>query len=134
MGELNEFSFPDNVRYNEDHSWVRIKGDIAVIGITDYAQNQLGDLTFVDLPEEGETLEKGEEFGAVESSKAAVDLILPLSGEVTAINEALEENPRLVNSSPYDEGWMIEVKMEDPEDLESLMTAEAYTSMLQGTD
>ena len=134
MGELNELSFPDNVRYNEDHSWVRIKGDIAVIGITDYAQNQLGDLTFVDLPEEGETLEKGEEFGAVESSKAAVDLIVPLSGEVTAINEALEENPRLVNSSPYDEGWMIEVKMEDPKDLESLMTAEAYASMLQGTD
>jgi len=134
MGDLSELSFPDDIRYNEDHAWVRIKGDVAVIGITDYAQNQLGDLTFVDLPEEGEGFEKGEEYGAVESSKAAVDLIIPLSGEVTAINEALEENPRLVNSSPYEKGWMIEIKIEHAEDLESLMSADTYASMLQGME
>jgi len=134
MGDLGELSFPNDLRYSDDHAWVRIKGDVAVIGITDYAQNQLGDLTFVDLPEEGESFEKGEEYGAVESSKAAVDLIIPLSGEVTAINEALDENPRLVNSSPYEEGWMIEIKMEGPEDLEGLMSAEAYTNMLQAQD
>ncbi|MBI4773809.1 MAG: glycine cleavage system protein GcvH [Deltaproteobacteria bacterium] len=131
---MSELSFPDDVRYSEDHAWVRIKGDVAVIGITDYAQKQLGDLTFVDLPEEGEGFEKGEEYGAVESSKAAVDLIIPLSGEVTAINQALDENPRLVNSSPYEEGWMIKVKIEEPEDLEDLMSAETYASMLQGME
>jgi glycine cleavage system H protein len=134
MKETNELSFPGELRYTKDHLWLRYANHIAKIGITDYAQNQLGDLIFVDLPEEGDTFERGEEFGAVESTKAAVDLFMPLSGEIARANQALLKNPRLANTSPYGDGWLIEVRPSDMVEFEGLMEVAAYLSMLDGLE
>ena len=132
MKELNELNFPDDVRYDESHEWVRSEGDKVKIGITDYAQDQLGDIVFVELPEVGDTFDKGEEFGTVESVKAVSELYLPVAGEVVAINSSLEESPEKVNNAPYGDGWMIEIKADNPPELDDLMDNDAYLGTLKG--
>jgi glycine cleavage system H protein len=132
MKELNELSFPEDVRYSESHEWVKVAGETAKIGITDYAQDQLGDIVFVELPDVGESLEKGAEFGTVESVKAVSELYLPVGGEIVATNEALEDAPELINNTPFSEGWMVEVKFEDSSELDALMDKDAYLSSLKG--
>jgi len=132
MKEINELSFPEDVRYAESHEWVKATGDTARIGITDYAQDQLGDIVFVELPDVGESFEKGAEFGTVESVKAVSELYLPVSGEIVAINQALEDAPELINNTPFADGWMIEVKLDDSSELDALMDKDAYLSTLKG--
>lgn len=132
MKELEELILPDDVRYAEDHEWVREAGGNYRIGIDDYAQDQLGDIVFVELPQVGDTFSKGDEFGTIESVKAVSEMYLPVGGEITAINTELEDAPELVNNSPYEKGWMVEVKASDPADSEALMTKDAYFQMLKG--
>ena len=132
MKELSELNFPDDVKYTEDHEWSRLENDDVTIGICDYAQDQLGDVVFVELPQVGDTFEKGQEFGTVESVKAVSELFIPLSGEILAVNESLEDTPELVNSEPYAGGWMIKIKPADSGEMDSLMTKDAYLDMLKG--
>lgn len=134
MKEIDELNLPDDVRYAEDHEWIRSEGDKVRIGISDYAQDQLGDIVFVELPQSGDTFEKGEEFGTVESVKAVSELYMPIGGEILSVNTALEESPDLVNQSPYNDGWMIEVKPSDSAELEALITLDAYLEMLKGLE
>lgn len=134
MKEIDELNLPDDVRYAEDHEWIRSEGDKVRIGISDYAQDQLGDIVFVELPQSGDTFEKGEEFGTVESVKAVSELYIPIGGEILSVNTALEESPDLVNQSPYNDGWMIEVKPSDSAELEALITRDAYLEMLKGLE
>ncbi len=134
MKEIDELNLPDDVRYAEDHEWIRSEGDKVRIGISDYAQDQLGDIVFVELPQSGDTFEKGEEFGTVESVKAVSELYMPIGGEILSVNTALEESPDLVNQSPYNDGWMIEVKPSDSAELEALITRDAYLEMLKGLE
>ena len=134
MKEIDELNLPDDVRYAEDHEWIRYEGDKVRIGISDYAQDQLGDIVFVELPQSGDTFEKGEEFGTVESVKAVSELYMPIGGEILSVNTALEESPDLVNQSPYNDGWMIEVKPSDSAGLEALITRDAYLEMLKGLE
>ncbi len=119
-------------RYTEDHEWIEESGGVATIGITDYAQDQLGDVVFVELPEVGQAVEKGAEACVVESVKAASEVYAPLSGEVTAVNEALVENPGLVNESPFGDGWFIKIKLADPAELAALLDEAAYRSFVEG--
>lgn len=119
-------NFPNNVRYTREHEWIRMEGDIAYVGITDYAQEQLGDIVFVDIPTVGETLEKEEVFGTIEVVKTISDLFLPVAGEVLEENEALAGNPELVNKDPYGEGWIIKIKPNNADDINGLLDAEAY--------
>jgi glycine cleavage system H protein len=132
MKEIAELNFPEDVRYSESHEWVKAAGDTVRIGITDYAQDQLGDIVFVELPDVGESFEKGAEFGTVESVKAVSELYLPVSGEIVAINETLEDAPELINNTPFSDGWMIEVKLDDSSELDALMDKDAYLSTLKG--
>ena len=104
-------NIPSNVKYSEDHEWLRIEGEVAYVGITDFAQHELGDIVFVDITTEGETLEKGEVFGSIEAVKTVSDLMMPVSGEILEFNEALEDNAAAINSDPYGEGWIIKIKM-----------------------
>ncbi|MDE7409602.1 MAG: glycine cleavage system protein GcvH [Muribaculaceae bacterium] len=120
----------DNLRYAESHEWVSLDGDIATIGITDYAQHALGDIVYVDMPEVGDEVTAGEEFGAVESVKAASDLYSPVSGEVVEINEALEDEPGLINQDAF-ENWIMKVKVSDSSEVESLLDAEAYAKICE---
>ncbi|MFV0546982.1 MAG: glycine cleavage system protein GcvH [Bacteroides sp.] len=123
-------NFPQNLKYTNEHEWIRLEGDIAYVGITDYAQDQLGDIVFVDIPAVGETLETGETFGTIEVVKTISDLFLPVGGEILEINEALEENPELVNQDPYGEGWLIKLKPTDVNEIAGLLDAEAYKSLI----
>ena len=132
MKELNELNFPEDVRYAKSHEWARSEGDTVKVGITDYAQDQLGDIVFVELPEVGDSFDKGEEFGTVESVKAVSELYLPVTGEVVAINSSLEESPEKVNNVPYGDGWMVEIKAESPAELDDLMNKDAYLGTLKG--
>lgn len=132
MKEISELILPDDVRYAEDHEWARREGDTIRIGINDYAQDQLGDIVFVELPEVDETLKQGEEFGTVESVKAVSELYMPVGGKVLSVNADLEGSPELVNTSPYDDGWMIEIDPANPDELDSLMDIDAYLEMLKG--
>jgi glycine cleavage system H protein len=132
MKEIAELNFPEDVRYSKSHEWVKSAGETAKLGITDYAQDQLGDIVFVELPDVGESFEKGAEFGTVESVKAVSELYMPISGEIVAINEALEDAPELVNNTPFSEGWLIEVKLDDSSELEDLLDKDAYLSTLEG--
>jgi glycine cleavage system H protein len=132
MKEINELNFAEDVKYFEDHEWARMENDQAVIGISDYAQDQLGDIVFVELPQVGDTFEKGAEFGTVESVKAVSELYMPLGGEVLAVNETLEESPELVNNDPYSGGWMIKIKPSNADEMDQLMSKEAYLDMLKG--
>ncbi|MFA7116204.1 MAG: glycine cleavage system protein GcvH [Bacteroidales bacterium] len=117
---------PKDLKYSTDHEWVRVDGDIATIGITDYAQDQLGEIVFVDVQTEGETLEKGEIFGAIEAVKTVSDALMPISGEITEFNAELENAPERVNSDPYNAGWIIKVKMSNPKEIDELMDADKY--------
>ena len=132
MKELSELNLPQDVRYAESHEWARLEGDNVRVGITDYAQDQLGDIVFVELPEIGDSFEKGEEFGTVESVKAVSELYSPFSGEIVAVNTALEDSPDRVNHSPYTGGWMIEVKPDDLSEMDGLLTNDAYLETLKG--
>lgn len=123
-------NFPTNVKYTNEHEWIRLEGEEAYVGITDYAQTQLGDIVFVDIPTEGETLEKGETFGSIEVVKTVSDLFLPVGGEILEVNPALEENPELVNKDPYGEGWIIRIKPTDVSEAEELLDAEAYKKLI----
>lgn len=120
----------DNLRYADSHEWVKLDGDIATVGITDYAQHALGSIVYVDMPEEGDEVTAGEEFGAVESVKAASDLISPVSGEVVEVNTALEDSPELVNEDAF-ENWIMKVRVSDPAEVENLLDAEAYAKICE---
>ncbi|MEA3361394.1 MAG: glycine cleavage system protein GcvH [Thermodesulfobacteriota bacterium] len=132
MKEISELTLPEDVRYSDDHEWARQEGDFVRAGISDYAQDQLGDIIFVEFPEIGETFEKGEECGTVESVKTVSELYMPVGGEVTAVNENLAEHPEMVNSEPYNNGWMIEIRPTDFGEMDSLMGKDAYLKMLKG--
>ncbi len=122
---------PDNLLYTDAHEWIRIVGDgTAEIGITEYAQSSLGDITFVEFPEIGATLGRGDSFGVVESVKAASDLYMPVSGEVLEINESVDSSPELVNQKPYSEGWLLKVRMSDTGEVSELLTPEAYFKLI----
>lgn len=121
---------PNNLKYSEDHEWVKVDGDTVTIGITEFAQSELGDIVFVELPDEGDELEKGEDFGSVESVKTVSELYAPVSGEVIEINEELEDSPELVNESPYEEAWMLKIKLSDESQLDELMDSAAYDEMI----
>ena len=123
-------NFPTNVKYTSEHEWIRMDGEEAYVGITDYAQQQLGDIVFVDITTEGETLEKGETFGTIEVVKTVSDLFIPVRGEVLEVNPALEEHPELVNQDPYGEGWLIKMRPTDPNELLGLLDAEAYQNII----
>lgn len=123
-------NIPSELKYTKDHEWVRVDGDVATIGITDFAQGELGDIVYVEVETLDETLDKEEVFGTVEAVKTVSDLFLPVSGEIIAFNEALEEEPEKVNEDPYGEGWMIRVRMSDPSELEALMDADAYKELV----
>jgi glycine cleavage system H protein len=118
--------FPKNVKYTNDHEWIRVEGEVAYVGITDYAQDQLGEIVFVDVAVEGETIEKNGVFGSIEAVKTVSDLLMPLTGKVLEVNSALEEQPELVNSDPYGEGWIIKIEIVDASQLDALMTADKY--------
>lgn len=132
MKELSELNLPDDVRYAESHEWAKPEGDKVKVGITDYAQDQLGDIVFVELPEAGDSFEKGEEFGTVESVKAVSELYMPVGGEIVAANTSLEDSPERVNNHPYSDGWMIEVKLDDASEMDGLLTNDAYLEKLKG--
>ena len=131
MKELNELHLPDDLRYTDEHEWARISGDTARIGVSDYAQDQLGDIVFVELPAVGDTIARGEVFGTLESVKAVSELYLPLSGEVVAVNTALTDAPELINQDPY-AAWIIEVRPTDAGEYDQLLTAAAYLDLLRG--
>ena len=121
---------PANLKFTKDHEWVRVEGDIAVIGITDFAQHELGDIVYVEIETVGENLEKEEVFGSVEAVKTVSDLFMPISGEILELNENLDGNPELVNTDPYNEGWMVKVKITDSTELDSLLDAEGYKDLI----
>jgi glycine cleavage system H protein len=124
-------STPEDNRYAKSHEYVHLEGEIGTIGITDYAQKELGDVVFVELPQVGSELEAGDELGSIESVKAVSELFSPVSGEVVEINEALAENPALINTDPYGDGWMIRIKVSDPTEVDELMSAEEYDEYLE---
>ena len=123
-------NFPTNVKYTNEHEWIRLEGEEAYVGITDYAQDQLGDIVVVDIPTEGETLEKGETFGAIEVVKTVSDLFLPIGGEILEVNPELEEHPELVNQDPYGKGWLVRIKPTDASELDELLDADAYKQLI----
>jgi glycine cleavage system H protein len=125
-----KFEFPEDLYYTKEHEWVRVDDGVATIGVTDYAQDSLGDVVFVELPEEGAELQKDESFGVVESVKAVSDLFSPVTGEVIEINDALPDSPEVVNSDPYGEAWMLKLNMNDETELRELMSAKDYRAYL----
>lgn len=132
MKEVSELRISDDVRYTKDHEWARPEGGIYTVGISDYAQDQLGDIVFVELPAVGAAYSQGQEFGTIESVKVVSELYMPVGGEVVEINSALQSAPELVNADPYGRGWMIKVKTKDASDYDRLMTKDAYIAMLRG--
>ncbi|HNP18150.1 MAG TPA: glycine cleavage system protein GcvH [Fulvivirga sp.] len=125
-------NIPSTLKYTSDHEWIKIDGDYAIIGITDFAQGELGDIVYVEIETEGESLAKGDVFGTVEAVKTVSDLFMPLSGTVEEINAELESAPETVNQDPYEKGWMIKIKISDPSELDDLMSAEDYKSVTAG--
>ena len=123
-------NFPEELKYTKDHEWLRIEGDNIYVGITSFAQGELGDIVFVDVDTEGEELEKEEVFGSVEAVKTVSDLFMPINGEVLAFNEKLEDEPELINSDPYGEGWIIKISAADVSELNSLLSAESYKELV----
>jgi glycine cleavage system H protein len=123
-------NIPDNLKYTKDHEWIRVEGDFAWIGITDYAQNELGDIVFIEVETEGETLDKEETFGTIEAVKTVSDLFMPIAGEVLEFNALLEQSPETVNNDPYGEGWIVKVKFSDKSDLENLLDVSAYKELI----
>lgn len=123
-------TIPEDLRYTKDHEWIKIEGDHALVGITDYAQNELGDIVYVDVETDGETLAKEDVFGSIEAVKTVSDLFLPASGTVTEFNAALDSAPELVNKAPYGEGWIIKVALSDPAEVDTLLTAAQYKELI----
>ncbi|MDF0716865.1 glycine cleavage system protein GcvH [Muricauda sp. 334s03] len=123
-------NIPSELKYTKDHEWVKIDGDIATVGITDFAQSELGDIVYVEVETLDETLDKEEVFGTVEAVKTVSDLFLPLGGEIIEFNEALEDEPEKVNSDPYGEGWMVKIKLSEPSEVEDLMSADDYKALI----
>lgn len=123
-------NLPSELKYTKDHEWVKIEGDFAIIGVTDFAQSELGDIVYVDIETVGDTLDKDEIFGSVEAVKTVSDLFLPLSGEIVEFNESLESEPEKVNTDPYGEGWMIKMKFSDASEIENLLDADAYKEVI----
>lgn len=123
-------NFPDNLRYTSEHEWIRVEGDEAFVGITDYAQSELGEIVFIDVPTVGETVGQGEVFGSVEAVKTVSDLNMPVSGEVLEVNEELDAAPELVNNDPYGKGWIIRIAVKDAAELDKLMDAQTYEASL----
>ena len=121
---------PATLRYTKEHEWIRLEGDIATVGITDFAQGELGDIVFVEVETVGESLAADEVFGTIEAVKTVSDLFLPVAGEVVAFNEAIEADPEMVNKDPYGDGWIIQIKVIDPADVEALLDAAAYTAVI----
>ncbi|MDB4107570.1 glycine cleavage system protein GcvH [Bacteroidia bacterium] len=122
-------NFPENLKYTKEHEWVAVDGDIATVGVTEFAQGELGDIVFVEIETEGETFDQDEVFGTIEAVKTVSDLFMPLSGEIVEINTELEDAPESVNESPYENGWMIKIKMSDTSELDGLMDAAAYQEL-----
>ncbi len=129
---ISEIILVDGLKYSKEHEWAKKEGDTVKIGITDYAQDQLGDIVFVELPEVDSEFAKGDEFGTLESTKAVSELYMPIGGKIVAINEALEDESELVNKDTYGDGWMIEVAPSDPADLDAMMDKDAYLELLKG--
>ncbi|MFD2474588.1 glycine cleavage system protein GcvH [Amycolatopsis silviterrae] len=124
---------PEELRYTEEHEWVAAReGSLVRVGITEYAQDQLGDVVFVDLPEVGKQVGAGDPFGEVESTKSVSELFAPVDGEIVAVNAAVADSPELINSDPYGEGWLVEIRLDDPAGLEALLEAEAYQALIKG--
>ncbi len=122
---------PSELHYTRDHEWLRTEGEEATVGITDYAQSELGDIVYIELPEVGVDVVQGKTFGAVEAVKAAADLFAPVSGEVTAVNGSLDQSPELINQSPYDDGWLIKVRLAKPGEVETLLSADDYRKLIE---
>ncbi|HAX95855.1 MAG TPA: glycine cleavage system protein GcvH [Prolixibacteraceae bacterium] len=122
---------PDNLKYTQDHEWILVDGDVATVGITDFAQGELGDIVFVEIETEGENLDKGEIFGTVEAVKTVSDLFMPVTGEVIEVNEMLADNPEVVNKDPYGDGWMIRIKLSDESEIGNLMSVAEYKKMIE---
>jgi glycine cleavage system H protein len=125
MKSIDELNLPEDYRFTEDHEWAKLEGDKVRVGLDDYAQDQLQSIVYVELPRVGDSFKRGEPFGVVESVKAAVDCYMPVGGEIIAVNDALVNSPQLVNESPYDEGWMIDIKPADVSELDTLYTSES---------
>ena len=123
-------AIPAELKYTKDHEWIRVEGDFAFVGITDFAQKELGDIVFVEITEDGEHVDAGEVFGSVEAVKTVSDLFMPITGEIVEVNEELEGQPELVNSDPYGEGWMVKIKISDSSDVDSLLSSEAYQELV----
>ncbi len=121
---------PADLKYTKDHEWVKVEGDTATIGVTDFAQSELGDIVYVEVETEGDTLDKEEVFGSIEAVKTVSDLFMPISGEISAFNEELESNPEVVNTDPYGEGWMIKVTISDQSEIDALMSASDYEALI----
>ncbi|OEU83393.1 MAG: glycine cleavage system protein H [Desulfobulbaceae bacterium C00003063] len=130
MKEVHELNLPEDVRYTKDHEWAKVTGDTIKIGISDYAQDQMGDIVFVEMPDVGDTFEEGDEFGTLESVKAVSELYIPIGGEVVAINEELEDTPELLNQDPYG-GWIVEIKPKDVQEIEQLLDRDTYLGVLK---
>ena len=132
MKEIAELNLPTDVRYTRDHEWARLEGNQVRVGVTDYAQDQLGDVVYAEVPEVGATFAKGDPCGTLESVKAVAEVFIPVSGKIVAVNKALEESPGLVNQGPYSEGWIALMDPSDSSDMDALMTKDAYLEMIRG--
>ena len=129
--KIDTMTLPQNLKYTTEHEWIRVEGDEATVGITAFAQGELGDIVFVEIETVGETLKQGETFGTIEAVKTVSDLFMPAGGEVLEVNPALEDSPELVNKDPYDAGWLIKIKINNPSELDGLLSAEQYQAMLE---
>lgn len=121
----------DNLKYTKDHEWIKLDGDTAIVGITDYAQGELGDIVFVEIETQGETLNQGDIFGSIEAVKTVSDLFMPAGGEILEVNEAINETPELINSDPFGEGWLVKIKLSDPAQINELLTEDQYKGQLE---
>lgn len=132
--EINELVLPDDVKYSNDHEWIKSQGDNVRVGITDYAQDQLGDIVFVEVPAVGDTFDKGAELGSIESVKAVSEMYMPVGGEIVAVNEELEDAPDLLNQDPYGKGWIVDIRAADQAEIDDLLDKNAYLEILKGTE
>ena len=130
LKKINEMKIPENLKYTNEHEWIKVEGDEVIVGITDFAQSELGDIVYVELETVGDTLEKGEVFGTIEAVKTVSDLYMPISGEVLEKNEKLEDEPELINKDPYGDGWIIKIKISNKEEIEGLLNADDYKNLI----
>ncbi len=131
---IDELSFPENLKYAEDHEWARSEGETITIGITDYAQDQLGEIVYIEIPEVGDTFDQNDEFGSLESVKAVSEMYIPVGGEIAAVNEELGDAPELVNDDPYGRGWIVVIKPSAAAEMDALISKEAYLEILKGSE